>query len=161
MLPFLLMPLPALQAPAPAPKAGPTEADLAQARSVVAACYKDHLRRRFGYDAASLKAKRRWFTPAVLDLVQKELNKPSKPDEVPYIDGDPFTNSQEPLRNLKVGAAKASGQGIEVALHLGGEGFARDFKVSLVRLGAGWRIDDLTYDDGTTLRGFLAAAPKE
>ncbi len=158
MLFLLLMPVPALQAPAP--EAAPTEADLAQARSVVAACYKDHLRRRFGYDAASLKAKRRWFTPAVLGLVQKELAKPSKPDEVPYLDGDPFTHSQEPLRTMKVGAAKAAGKGIEVALHLAGEGFARDFKVSLVRLGAGWRIDDLTYDDGTTLRGFLAAAPK-
>ncbi len=150
MLPLLAVA--AIQAPAP-----PTPADLAQARGVVEACYKDHLRRMMGFSAANVKAKRRWFTPELMAELGKELKKPSKPDEVPTIDGDPFLNSQEPVKTLKVGEAKAAGADVVVALHLAGEGFTRDFKVLLKRHKAGWRIDDLTYDDGTTLRGLLAA----
>jgi hypothetical protein len=139
-----------LQAPAP-------PADLALARGVVEACYKDHLRRMMGFSAANVKAKRRWFTPGLMAELTQELRKPSKPDEVPYIDGDPFLNSQEPVSAMKVGDAKAKGADVEVSLHLAGEGFKRELKVLLKRLPAGWRIDDLTYDDGTTLRGLLAA----
>lgn len=148
---MLFLPLPVLQAPAPDP-------DLAVARAIVDACYKDHLRRRIGFDPAAVKAKRRWFTPGLMAVLHKELKRPQNPDEVPYVDGDPFTNSQEPVTSKRVGAAKRAGEGIEVALHLEGEGFKRDFQVILKLEKAGWRIDDLRYDDGTTLRGFLAAA---
>ncbi len=154
MLPFLAPP--ALQAPAPLPPA-PAAADLALARGVVEACYRDHLKRMMGFSARNVKAKRRWFTPELMDALQKELKKPSNPDEVPNIDGDPFLNSQEPVTAMKTGEAKAKGADVEVTLRLAGEGFTRDLKVLLRRQAAGWRIDDLTYDDGTTLRGLLAA----
>ena len=141
----------ALQAPAPDP-------DFAVARAIVEACYRDHLKRRVGFDLKAVKAKRRWFTPGLMEVLLKELRRPSNPDEVPTVDGDPFTNSQEPVTSKKVGEAKRAGGGLEVALHLEGEGFKRDFQVLLKQEKAGWRIDDIRYDDGTTLRGFLAAA---
>lgn len=147
---LLLFP-PVLQAPVPDP-------ELAVARAVVDACYKDHLQRRIGFDRAAVKAKRRWFTPGLMAVLYQELKRPQNPDEVPYVDGDPFTNSQEPVTSKRVGAAKRVGEGLEVALHLEGEGFKRDFQVLLKREPAGWRIDDVRYDDGTTLRSFLAAA---
>ncbi len=138
-----------IQAPAPDP-------DLVLARAIVEACYRDHLKRKVGFDRAAVKAKRRWFTAGLLDVLMKELKRPQNPDEAPYVDGDPFTNSQEPVTSKIVGAARRVGQGIEVALLMEGEGFKRDFQVLLKKEKAGWRIDDLRYDDGTTLRGFLA-----
>lgn len=150
---MLFLPPPALQAPAPDP-------ELAVARAIVGACYKDHLRRRVGFDRAAVKAKRRWFTPGLMAALVEELKRPQDPDEAPYINGDPFTNSQEPVTSKWVGAAKRVEGGVEVALHMEGEGFKRDFQVILKLEKAGWRIDDLRYDDGTTLRGLLAAAPR-
>lgn len=148
---MLSVAVPVLQAPAPDP-------DLAVARAIVEACYKDHLRRKVGFDAAAVKAKRRWCTAGLMEALQKELKRPQNPDEAPTVDGDPFTNSQEPVASKAVGSARRVGEGMEVALRLEGEGFKRDFQVLLKREKPGWRIDDLRYDDGSTLQGLLAAA---
>lgn len=134
--------------------------DLSRARSLVEACWRDHLRRPLGFTRTSVAGKRKWLTPGLAELLHRELNRPQDPGEAPYINGDPFLDSQEPVTSLEVGEARMVGDRIEVPLALAGEGFTRQLRVRLRRLGPGWRIDDLHYEDGQTLRDLLAAARK-
>lgn len=142
--------LPALVQQSPAP-----DPDLALARAVTAACYGDHLKRQPAFDLRAVRAKRRWFTAGLLAALHKELQRPADPGEAPFINGDPFTNAQEPVASRRVGEARRVGDGVEVPVFLKGDGFVREVRALLRREAAGWRIDDLRYEDGGTLRGLL------
>ena len=133
----------------------------AQAASVVRAFYSHHFaRRQCCFDAAGLKLRRRWFTPALYDALLRELRKETPADEAPYFTGDPFTDSQEGPADFSAGHASAGGGRATVSVLLrwadGGKTVERrTLRVELTRVGGVWRIDDIRYPDGQTLRGEL------
>jgi hypothetical protein len=53
-------------------------------------------------------AKRAWLAPELLDLCKAYFKKPVPADDVPEIDGDPFTDSQEYPKLFRVGPVALS-----------------------------------------------------
>jgi hypothetical protein len=81
------------------------------------------------------------------------------PDEVPYFDGDPFTNSQEYPAWFAVGSSTREGASANVKVTFyfgrGTRGEPRTSTV-LVRQEAGrWRIDDIIDSTGKSLKKLL------
>ena len=76
-------------------------------------------------------------------------------DEVPPINGDPFTYSQEYPSRFTLGRPGADAAQAVVPVSFSDGSRTRRVDYVLRRDGGGWRVDDLRYDDGGTLRGLL------
>ena len=124
-------------------------------QAVVQALFADHFMTDMAFTPASAARKRNWLTPDLNKEIDAYFAKPTKPDEVPPIDGDPFTNSQDYPSGFAVGAAMSEGEkaSVPVVLTTGAE--KQTVTVQLVRQSGAWLIDDLAYEDGTTFRGLL------
>ena len=133
----------------------------AQAASVVRAFYVDHFaRRQCCFDEAGLRLRRRWFVPSLYNALLREVLKQTPADEVPYFNGDPFTDSQEGPADFSVGHASAGCGRATVSVLLrwadGGKTVERrTLRVELTRTRGVWRIDDIRYPGGQSLRGQL------
>ena len=150
LLPSLVAPV-ALQATAPKVMApvpeGPVE--------VVRALFEDHFKHEMGFTKTSVARKKRWLSPDLLARLNAELDRPGNPDEVPNINGDPFTDSQEYPKRFVVGKALNEVDLTRVPVTFSGDG-GKQTVVALLRIsGGGWCVDDLAYQDGKTLRGML------
>ncbi len=136
---------------APAPKAATPEA-------VVRALFADHFSHGMGFTKASVSRKARWLTTGFQKQLNAELDKPASPDEAPTINGDPFTDSQEYPTRFVVGKAVRTGlagPALKVSVTFKGNGRHRIVVALLMETPDGWRVDDLGYEDGKTLRSLL------
>jgi hypothetical protein len=70
---------------------------------VVAAFYRYHFTHDMAFTPTSVGVKRAWLAPELLDLCKAYFKKPVPADDVPEIDGDPFTDSQEYPKLFRVG----------------------------------------------------------
>lgn len=131
---------------APVPE-GPVE--------VVRALFADHFKHTMGFTKASLARKSKWLSPDLLARLNAELARPGNPDEVPNIDGDPFTDSQEYPKHFVVGKAMNEGGLTRVPVTFSGNGPKQMVVALLRKTGGSWSVDDLAYQDGKTLRGQL------
>lgn len=123
---------------------------------VVQRFMESHFAGDMGFDSASFAAKQKWMTPSLIKLTNKYFAKPVPKDEVPDIDGDPFTNSQEYPTRFSVSAAKVTGTTATVRVGLS-DAFVTRNVVYEMRLDAGvWRVDDVKYDEGPTFRALLS-----
>ena len=128
-------------------------------RVIVQQLFADHFMHDMAFTPASVARKRTWLTPDLNQQIRIYFQRPAKPDEVPVINGDPFTNTQEYPSRFAVGepvqdASKAS---VPVVMTIGPT--RRTVQVQLVRQGSGWLIDDLVYEDGATFRALLKEQP--
>lgn len=146
---FSLLAVAAGGAKAPAP--GPAEA--------VKAFYTYHLAHNMGFTEANVNARKAWLSPELFGLLMAELKKPTKPDEVPDIEGDPFTDSQEYPKSFDVGAATVQGDKASVSATLIWPKEKRTVTVKLVLAAGEWRIDDFVFDADESLRDTLKPKP--
>ncbi|HEX7175253.1 MAG TPA: hypothetical protein VF240_08220 [Pyrinomonadaceae bacterium] len=148
-------------APAHGATASQKSGGAAQAASVVRTFYNDHFaRRQCCFDEAGLKRRRQWFEPSLYNALLREVRKPAPADEAPYFNGDPFTDSQEGPADFSVGHASAGGgrATVSVLLRWADKGKTverRTLRIELTRTRGVWRIDDIRYPDGQSLRGQL------
>src|SRR5689334_5351899 len=128
--------------------------------TVVGRLFEDHFMNDMAFTPASVARKRDRLTADLYREIEAYFARPSKPDEVPAIDGDPFTNTQE------YPTAFAVSEGIQqdttttrvpVVMTIGPD--MRTVQVQLVRQGSAWLVDDLIYEDGSTLRALLKEQP--
>ncbi len=127
--------------------------------AVVRAFYRFHFAHDMAFTRAAVRRRERWLTPDLLGLCHAYFAAPSPAGEPPSIDGDPFTDSQEYPSTFRVGAAAVTGDTALVPVtFLWKAGDRRVVTVVLVTRG-GWKIADLRYDSGGTLRGELTAKP--
>jgi hypothetical protein len=113
----------------------------------------------------------RGFTPALMvelgqfittDLqmaVDRWLAAPHRPDEVPSINGDVITDSQELVLRFGVQAPSIRQGQAEVPVRMADAERAWTLLYRLRRQGGQWRVDDLRLGDGTTLRTLLKELP--
>lgn len=94
---------------------------------------------------AFLAAARAWFA----------ADRPD--DEVPLVNGDPFTDSQEYPTRFAVGAAATQDATARVPVRFADGWSEKRATYVLVRAGAGWRVDDIAVEGFETLRETLAA----
>ncbi len=122
---------------------------------VVRALFMDHFRHGMGFTKASVERKAKWLTPDFLAQLNTELARPNNPDEVPNINGDPFTDSQEYPKKFVVGKGEIRGDATRIPVIFSGNGRRRTVALKMRNTAEGWRVDDLVYEDGRTLRGLL------
>jgi hypothetical protein len=128
----------------------------ASPKEVVQKFYEAHFARDMGFTKDSLEAKETWLSPELARLLHQELEKPSNPDEVPNIDGDPFTDSQEYPAAFRLMDVAVKGTSATVRVKFTGPSTSRTIKVLLVLQSGHWRIDDFVYDKDQTLRKLVS-----
>jgi hypothetical protein len=105
--------------------------------------------------AAQVTALSPWLSTGLAGSLRAWLGRPVRADEVPAINGDPFTDAQEYPDAYELLPARVQGDGAEVPVwfSLG----PRRWRVTclLRRQGQRWRLDDLRYADGSRLRQLL------
>ena len=84
------------------------------------------------------------------------MEKPASPNEVPNIDGDPFTDSQEYPTGFRVMDVAVQGTKATVRVKFTWPNTSRAIKVLLVLQSGHWRIDDVVYDKDQTLRKLVS-----
>ncbi len=114
--------------------------------------------------AAQAQALRRWLHPQLQRAFADYLRQPWPPDEVPPLDGDPFTDSQEPTDRLQLGPARIDGGSAQVPVRVvfdlgAGREAARSLRYELQRHQGHWRVLDVRDEQGSTLRELLSQRP--
>jgi hypothetical protein len=128
--------------------------------TVVGRLFEDHFMDDLDFTPASVARKRDRLTADLYRQIEAYFQRPTKPDEVPVINGDPFTNTQEYPSSFAVSEGTqqdATTTRVPVVMTIGPN--KRTVQVQLVRQGSGWVVDDLVYEDGTTFRALLEAQP--
>lgn len=142
--------------------AGPQEA----ASRAVRSFYTYHLARNKDFTVRNVRLRRRWLTPELYNLLLGELKREAdrskaNPDEAPYFEGDPLTDSQEYPDSFRVGKAEVSGDSAKVTVTLlwsertsrGRD--KRDIVVVVSKRGASWLINDIIDNQGSKLQDQL------
>lgn len=88
----------------------------------VASFLKFHLSRDNGLTVKNLEARKVWLTPTLYRALKREIERQTAfqakhPDEVPFINGDVFTDSQEAPTSYRVASAK--GHDVQVQYKFG------------------------------------------
>jgi hypothetical protein len=139
-----------------APPRAQTEGPATVARSF----YAFHFAHDMGFTEASVRRRSRWLSPDLLARCRAYFARPGRPDEVPAIDGDPFTESQEYPAGFRVGDATVRGDTALVPVTMTWpEAEARAVTLVLTRGARGWLIADVRYASGPSLRELLAEGP--
>ncbi len=93
--------------------------DLVQAVHVVRTFYRYHLSHDMGFSESTVVKRKEWLSPDFYAVLLAEVRRPASPDEAPFVNGDPFTDSQEYPTRAETGAAKRVGEdeiSVEVTL---------------------------------------------
>jgi hypothetical protein len=132
----------------------PTRGD---AQAPVRQLLLQHLAEESAFDAARLARLRAWLAPTLRQAFEAWFARPANPDEAPYLDGDPFTDSQEPPAALSLGELRQSGaQAWQTVFVEFDGGIRRSMVYRLQRQPQGdWRISDIDYGHDTTLLQLL------
>jgi len=108
-----------------------------------------------GFTPASLARKRAALSEELARAADDYFARPWPEDEVPPIDGDPFTDSQEYPSRFALGAAAVEGDVAEVPVAFDDGARRRVVVYRLRRRDGAWRVDDLRYEGGSSLRELL------
>jgi hypothetical protein len=115
-----------------------------------------HFAGDMGFDAGTVAAKRAHLAPVLQAAIATYFAQPRPADEVPPVDGDPFTDSQEYPVLFSVREAVPHGARRQVPVRFDDGYRARTVVFELVPDSAGWRLEELRYEHGRTLRQLLA-----
>ena len=127
---------------------------------VVLALYQLHLTHDMAFTPATVANKEVHLTAGLRTAIAAYFRRTVAHDAVPVVDGDPFTNTQEYPTRLVPGRASIEGRRAAMPVLLGDDAASQVVQVLLRQSGRRWRVDDLRYQDGGTLRGRLQSAPR-
>lgn len=92
----------------------------------------------------------KYFVKATADMIWKDAN--DSKGEVGALDGDPLYNAQDTeIKNFKVESTEIKGEKAEVPVTFENFGKKNKFTYAFVKEGADWKIEDIKYDDGSSL----------
>ncbi len=123
----------------------------------VQSLYADHFAHDMAFTPESVARKRKWLAPDLVRLVTAYFSRPAKPGEVPPINGDPFTDSQEYPTGFALGVPMIERDQATVTVELAMAPKKRLVSVRLLHKRDRWLVTDLVYEDGGTLRQLLNA----
>jgi len=124
-------------------------------KALVADLYRQHnLKRGPFFQTRSRARVNRYFTKRLADLIWKDAR--GSKGEVGALDGDPLYNAQDmKIKRFSIDSPKYSNGKADVSVSFENFGKKNKLVFQLVKDRNGWRIDDIKYDDGTTLAGIL------
>jgi hypothetical protein len=116
-----------------------------------------HFNGDMGFDRQTAGAKAASLSRGLQNSIKTYFAAERPEDEVPPVDGDPFTDSQEYPTRFSVALSEQRGRDRATVPVIFSDGF-RDRRVvyRLIDERSRWRIDDLQYEDGGTLSEMLA-----
>lgn len=114
-----------------------------------------HFAGDMGFDRKTVATKQQWLTDTLRTAITRYFAKPSKPDEVPNIDGDPFTDSQEYPTRFAVADAQLRAAVANVSVRFSDGYRDRNLVYVLHQQRGVWLISDIRYDHGATFTSLL------
>lgn len=115
-----------------------------------------HMAGDLGLSAAHVAALAPWLTAALVHRLERWLAQAVSQDEPPELNGDPFTNSQEPPDAFELAPARVQGRQARLTVSFFGPAQARSrVQLVLVQRGGRWQVDDVHYPDGVRLAQLL------
>jgi len=139
-------------------------ASVSSPTATVQALLLAHFAADMALNLGSVAAKSAWLSLALQQRLDRWLKLPPSPDEVPALNGDPFTDSQEPPLAFELAAAEILAASAEVTIRFEFAGDqsgklasapTRNVVMLLTKSNGDWRIDDLRYADGSRLSQLL------
>lgn len=101
----------------------------------------------------SREALEKYFTPDLAEKIDADGIVAEREDRPPALDGDPFVDAQEwDIKNLAMVVRDDTPEKASAIVSFFNRDEPRQVELSLVKLRAGWRIDDIRWREGT-LRG--------
>jgi hypothetical protein len=132
-----------------------TRADAASPAGQVQTLLEQHFGGDMGFQAPTAEAKAPFQSKALNKRVATYLAKPRPQDEVPPINGDPYTDSQEYPTRFAVGAAQVQKNRARVPVQFSDAWRQRTLTFELVREEGAWRLDDVDYGQGGRFSALL------
>ena len=121
-------------------------------KDLVAQFYQAHRSKHDPLDETALLG--RYFDPALLKLYLKDKREAN--GEVGRLDGDPLYNAQDmEIKDFSVSAPEIAGVGARVTVNFKNLGKPTRVIYMLDRTANGWKISDIRYDDGSSLKKIL------
>ena len=118
--------------------------------------YEEHLKGTGDYTEATVRKHLKWLSQKLLDLLIQERQKSSKRRDVPYINGDPFTDSQELPTDFQLITLSCSEKNARIKVKFSYDGaFSEWIIAQLIRQNQEWKIDNIYYKNGHHLQGDL------
>jgi hypothetical protein len=117
---------------------------------------ESHFGGGMGFDAGSASTKASFQSKRLNQRIAAYLARPRPQDEVPPINGDPYTDSQEYPTRFAVGAAQIRKDRARVPVRYSDAWSQRTINFELVRAGGVWQVDDLDYGPGGRLSTLLS-----
>ena len=122
------------------------------AKNLVAQLYEAHRSKHDPLDQTDLLG--RYFEAELLKLYLKD--KREAKGEVGRLDGDPLYNAQEiQITDFSISAPKTIGGETRVTVRFKNLGKSTRVEYMLGRTADGWKISDIRYDDGSSLKKIL------
>ena len=125
----------------------------AGASATVKAFYDFHFRHNFDFSVPGLKLRHKWLDESLYTLLLEDRRKAAAAkDEVVGLDGDPFTNSQEPPNSFQVGESKQDDKSASVTVEFfwkdkGKILDQRKVDVKLAKVANVWKITNIISGD--------------
>ena len=142
--------------------AQPARRATAAAERAAESFYRYHFAHDRGFARANVVQRRRWLSSELYRLLLNEFSREAvfrkaHPDEVPFMTGDPFTDTQEHPDTFAVGVAVMSGNTARVPVTFGRRGVAekRTLQIELRKQGGRWLIHDVRRDGDAGLLNLL------
>ena len=121
-------------------------------KDVVAQLYQAHNSKHDPLDETALLG--RYFDPALLKLYLKDRDEAK--GEVGRLDGDPLYNAQDmEIKDFSVSAPEIAGVETRVTVNFKNLGKPTRVIYLFSRTADGWKISDIRYDDGSSLKKIL------
>ena len=133
----------------------------AAAEKAVQSFFRFHIARDKSFTRENIVRRRRWLTPELYRLLldeyhREELLSEKYRDEVVFMEGDPFTDTQEHPDAFRVGRAVSRGSwaAVPVTFFLNRH-LVRRVRIELSKRGRVWLIHNILSDDGEDLLKLL------
>ncbi len=124
----------------------------------VQALLATHFTHEMAFTRESVAVKREFLSVRLLAAADAYFAKPQAADEVPDIDGDVFTDTQEYPDRFTLGSIRATGRRTVVRVHFAGDHLTRRVDYVLINEAGRWVVDDLIDERGESLRDILRVA---
>ena len=121
-------------------------------KDLVAQLYQAHRSKNDPLDETALLG--RYFDSTLLKLYLKDRREAK--EEVGRLDGDPLYNAQDfEIKHFSISAPEIAGREARVTVDFKNFGKPTRVVFLLGQAANGWRISDIRYDDGTSLKKIL------
>ena len=124
---------------------------------VVEALLERHFNGDMGFEEAAAANKKPYLTRSLSGAINAYFKRDFPADEVPPIDGDPYTDSQDYPARFAVGKGAITGGRADVPVDVSDAYSKRRLVFRMARESGRWRLDDIGYDDGRSFKDMLAA----